>query len=93
MSDGRFLIYEVQWDVFALPLTGANRSPVPIATTTFKEYGATTSADGKWIAYASDETGEYQIYVQSFPEPRERRRISGVRDPSLRGCAIMTEAC
>jgi Tol biopolymer transport system component len=75
-SDGRFLIYEVQWDVFALPLMGATRSPVPIATTAFKEYGASTSADGKWIAYASDESGEYQVYVQSFPEPGERKRIS-----------------
>src|SRR5262245_14863663 len=77
-SDGRFLIYELQWDVFALPLTGANRTPVPIATTAFKEYGANISADGKWIAYASDESGEYQVYVQSFPEPSERKRISTV---------------
>ena len=75
-SDGRFLIYELNWDVLALPLTGTNRSPVPIATTAFREYGASASADGKWIAYGSNESGEYQIYIQSFPEPGERKRVS-----------------
>jgi tRNA A-37 threonylcarbamoyl transferase component Bud32 len=77
-SDGRFLIYELNWDVFALPLTGTNRSPIPIATTAFKEYGASTSADGRWIAYASNESGEYQVYIQSFPKPGERKRVSTV---------------
>jgi Tol biopolymer transport system component len=77
-SDGRFLIYELNWDVLALPLTGTNRTPIPIATTAFREYGASASTDGKWIAYASNESGEYQVYIQSFPEPRERKRVSTV---------------
>ena len=77
-SDGRFLIYELNWDVLALPLTGTNRSPVPIATTAFREYGASTAAGGNWIAYASNESGEHQVYIQSFPEPGERKRVSTV---------------
>ena len=30
----------------------------------------------RWVAYQSDETGQNEIYVQSFPEPRGRVRIS-----------------
>ncbi|MDO8678050.1 MAG: hypothetical protein Q7R30_05740 [Acidobacteriota bacterium] len=26
------------------------------------------SPDSRWIAYASDESGKYEIYVQSFPD-------------------------
>lgn len=49
-------------------------SPVPIATTAFREYGARTSTDGRWIAYPSNESGEFQVYIQSFPDG-ERKRV------------------
>jgi eukaryotic-like serine/threonine-protein kinase len=76
--DGRFIVYEVNGDVFALPVDAANRAPIPIAAGPFTEYGASTSADGKWIAYASTESGTYQIYVQPFPGPGEKTRVSTV---------------
>lgn len=76
--DGRFLIYELNKDVFALPLSGIDRAPMPIAATAFEEYGASTSADGRWIAYSSTESGDYQIYVQPFPGPGEKKRVSTV---------------
>ena len=34
------------------------------------------SPDGRWIAYASNESGQLEIYVARFPEPAERRRVS-----------------
>ncbi len=34
------------------------------------------SPDGRWLAYASDESGEWQVYVQPFPESGDRRQIS-----------------
>jgi Tol biopolymer transport system component len=34
------------------------------------------SPDGKWVAYASNETGKWEIYVTSFPEPRGKWQIS-----------------
>lgn len=37
---------------------------------------AMISPDGHWLAYASNETGRYQIYVQSFPGMGERTTIS-----------------
>ena len=32
--------------------------------------------DGRWIAYASNDSGRYEIYVQSFPEPGGKFQIS-----------------
>jgi eukaryotic-like serine/threonine-protein kinase len=37
------------------------------------------SPDGKWIAYTSTETGALEVYVQAFPGPGEKHRISTVR--------------
>ena len=30
----------------------------------------------RWVAYTSDESGRYEIYVQSFPEPKKKCQIS-----------------
>ena len=38
-------------------------------------YGS-VSADGKWVAYMSDDSGTPEIYAQSFPAPGRRVRIS-----------------
>ena len=35
------------------------------------------SPDGKWVAYASPESGRLEIYVQAFPEGRQRWQVSG----------------
>ena len=34
------------------------------------------SPDGRWMAYVSDDTGQAEIYVQPFPGPGDRTRIS-----------------
>jgi hypothetical protein len=34
------------------------------------------SPDDRWIAYESDESGTPEIYLQTFPEPHEKIRIS-----------------
>ena len=34
------------------------------------------SPDGQWMAYASDESGQYEIYVQSFPGRGGKRQVS-----------------
>jgi hypothetical protein len=40
------------------------------------EYAPAFSPDGRWIAYASDESGSFHVYVQGFPEPRGKWQIS-----------------
>jgi Tol biopolymer transport system component len=37
---------------------------------------ADPSPDGRWIAYMSNESGTHEIYVQSFPKPGNKKRIS-----------------
>jgi Tol biopolymer transport system component len=37
---------------------------------------AALSPDDRWLAYDSNETGESEIYLQSFQRPTERRRVS-----------------
>ena len=78
--DGRFILYARQRgptddDIWALPLDG-DRKPFPVVETTFNESNGQFSPDGKWIAFQSDESGSVEIYVQPFPGPAPRIRIS-----------------
>ena len=68
--DGRFILYSLLdertgRDVWAVPLTGS-RQPYPLLNTQFDEYRAQLSPDGHWLAYVSDESGSYEVYVQPF---------------------------
>ena len=78
--DGRFILYNqlspnTQWDLWVLPLFG-DRQPFPFLQTKFREIGGVFSPDARWIAYASDESGSYQVYVQSFPPSGGQWQIS-----------------
>ena len=42
----------------------------------FNETYGTVSPDGRWLAYASDESGRMEIYVDAFPTPGRRGRLS-----------------
>jgi Tol biopolymer transport system component len=45
------------------------------------------SPDGKWVAYASNESGKWEIYVTSFPHPQGKWQVStgGGEQPRWRG--------
>jgi serine/threonine protein kinase len=78
--DGRYILfYEVapktRRDLWVLPLFG-DRKPFPFLQTGANEVGAKFSPDGQWVAYASDESGEYEVYVLSFPASAGKRQIS-----------------
>ncbi|MBA3641273.1 MAG: hypothetical protein M3541_03535 [Acidobacteriota bacterium] len=62
-------------DIWALPLSGI-RKPFPAVQTRYEEEEAVFSPDGKWIAYQSNDLGDWQVYVQSFPVKRQPVRIS-----------------
>ena len=80
--DGSFLLYRVSsigsYDLFALPMNGTrgDRTPVPVATSSFDEREGQFSPDGKWIAYQSNESGTFEIYVQPFPKADGRWQVS-----------------
>jgi len=52
--------------VYVLSLTGAPNSS-PLVTSGAFDGGAQFSPDGRWIAYASDESGQLEVYVRSYP--------------------------
>ena len=49
-------------------LTLKDRTVVPLLQTRFNELNAEISPDGRWVAYESDESGAYEIYVRPFPD-------------------------
>ncbi len=78
--DGKLLAFtdidpDTGWDLWVLPLEG-ERKPQPFLKTSFFEAAAMFSPDGDWLAYTSDESGRYEVYVQPFPGPGGKRQIS-----------------
>ena len=53
------------WDIWVLPLSG-DRKPFPVVQTPYNETHAQFSPDGRWIVYASNESGKMEIYAQPF---------------------------
>lgn len=62
-------------DLWVLPLVG-DKKPMVVAQTEFEEYNARFPPDGRSIAYASDEPGQFEVYVQPFPGPGGKSLIS-----------------
>jgi Tol biopolymer transport system component len=78
--DGRFLLYlkidaVAGADLWALPMTG-ERKPLPVVRTRFDERRGQFSPNGQWVAYESNESGSFQIYVQRFPASGGKRQVS-----------------
>ena len=47
-----------------------------VATTPFTEFAPRFSPDGRWIAYTSNESGTFQVYVRPFPGPGAQFPVS-----------------
>ncbi|RMF65806.1 MAG: hypothetical protein D6743_07435, partial [Calditrichaeota bacterium] len=73
---------ETGLDIWLVELQG-ERKPQPWLVTGFAEAAAVFSPDGKWIAYQSDASGQFEIYVKSFPGPGAAHRVTtaGGREP------------
>jgi Tol biopolymer transport system component len=94
--DGRYLLYGIDDQkagrhLWALPLFG-DRQPFPVVQTNFNEREGQFSPDGKWIAYTSDETGRFEIYVQSFPRRQKKPGCPIMVALNLAG-ALMAKNC
>jgi Tol biopolymer transport system component len=68
--DGRFVILlsvgTASLDLLVLPLEG-DRKLEPFLASDFQETQGQLSPDGKWMAYTSNETGRFEVYVEPFP--------------------------
>jgi eukaryotic-like serine/threonine-protein kinase len=72
--DGKFLLYG-NGDIMTLPLTGEGK-PEAYLQTKYSELDASFSPDVRWVAYDSDASGRFEIYVQGFPERRGKWLVS-----------------
>jgi Tol biopolymer transport system component len=79
--DGKYLLVTWRgkdsggWNISALTMTGDHKM-IPLVKTQFGELWATFSPDGKYIAYQSNESGRAEIYVQEFPDARNKWQVS-----------------
>jgi Tol biopolymer transport system component len=75
--DGRFLLFHVESPskLYAVPLSG-DRMPMLLAHAQAAIDSAHFSPDGKWVSYATNESGQYETWVTSFPAFNDRRQVS-----------------
>ena len=57
-------------------MTGEKQKRGVVVNTPYDERGGQLSPDGRWVIYETDESGRFEVFVQSFPEPKIRRRVS-----------------
>jgi hypothetical protein len=80
--DGRFILYDEETvpgdlrSLWTLPVAPGDAKPRPYLRTTFNEDMGQFSPDTRWVAFQSDESGRYEVYIATFPEPRGKVRIS-----------------
>ena len=72
--DGRYIVFSrlrsgaQSYDTWLLDLTGQKKE-TPFMESPFDKLHARVSPDGHWIAHSTNDSGMYQIVVQSFPDP------------------------
>jgi eukaryotic-like serine/threonine-protein kinase len=85
--DGQLLAFQevnptTQRDIWVLrigdpsPASGQVRKAQPFLRTPFNESASRFSPDGRWLAYISNESGRYEIYVQAYPGSGGKWQIS-----------------
>jgi eukaryotic-like serine/threonine-protein kinase len=78
--NGRYIFFMVQnnatrQDVYYIDLEG-DKKLTPFVQTPANEASAVLSPNGKWLAYQSDESGRYEVYVTAFPGPGGKWQVS-----------------
>jgi Tol biopolymer transport system component/predicted Ser/Thr protein kinase len=78
--DGRHIVFsypEVAFgtDLWLLPLDG-DRKPIKYLATPAEEMHGNFSPDGRFVAYTSNESGRFEVYVQTFPLSDKKWQVS-----------------
>jgi Tol biopolymer transport system component len=75
--DGRFLLFGKSaggppWNLWLQPLS-SNAPATQYLASKFDQGNPTVSPDGRWVAYATDESGTYEVVVQPLINPSAGR--------------------
>jgi len=62
-------------DIWSLQMDSTG-TPQPLIESPFVEWAPAFSPDGQWVAYTSDEQGQYDVYVQPYPPTGETVQVS-----------------
>ena len=84
--DGKYILYTRGTDLWFVTVPELNNGMFLKAVSVLRN--GQFSPDGKWVAYASNETGKWEIYVTSFPDARGKWQVStggGGEQPRWRG--------
>ena len=78
--DGKSFVFAqpnpgTDYDIMLAPLDGSS-APVVVAQTRHREISPRLSADGQWLAFTSNESGRFEIYVQPLHDSSRRRQVS-----------------
>jgi eukaryotic-like serine/threonine-protein kinase len=78
--DGRFILFTAldaatNFELWALPL-GSSRNPTPFIRAKFGITDGQFSPDGRWVAYCSNESGQWEVFVAAFPGPGGNWKVS-----------------
>jgi Tol biopolymer transport system component len=75
-EDGRLFAFTLSTpngsQLWTVPLQG-NKPPLRYLSNGFNLAHPVLSPDGRWMAYDSDESGRIEVYVQSYPDPVQKR--------------------
>ena len=78
--DGHILLYvnesaDTGDDVWAMPIDDPSKT-APVVNGPYGENQSQFSPDGRWIAYRSNESGRFEIYMRPYPGAGSRQLIS-----------------
>ena len=78
-ADGQRFAYITQdaggEDIWVLSLTDPPVSE-PFLSSPYREYNPAFSPDGTWLAYASDESGQFEVYARRYPSGADRIAVT-----------------
>jgi Tol biopolymer transport system component len=83
--DGKYLLYGApsargEQDIYVLPVEvgekPSSEKPRAFLNTEFDESNTQFSPDGRWVAYQTNESGRYEIYVTPFPGAGGKTQVS-----------------
>ena len=74
-EDG-LIVFSTGGDLYTVDASATDGTPQPYLTADYGEINVDISPDGRLAAYASNEAGELDVYIRSFPEPGGQRRVT-----------------